>query len=273
MEHYIEPGLLNRQVNVHLIGVGGNGAQMASRLGRLDVAIRALGHPHGLKVTAFDPGRVRESNIGRQAFSRADVGANKSVLTISRLNNWFGVNWDGFPWSIQQEWDKRSLAFLPDIVISCVDTRAARRDLHHYMIAHRFNGYWLDLGNDQNSGQAVLGQPGREWPRPGRNKVRLPTVADLYPELLDESVPDSNAPSCSIAISLASQGLYVNDTVANFAAQLLYQLFERGSLRHHGVIFNLDNLRSAPIDVDPAMWARLGVELPADLRTPEPVAA
>ena len=54
MEHLIEPRLLQRRVRVHLVGVGGNGAQMAARLARLDVAMRALGHPAGLHVTAFD---------------------------------------------------------------------------------------------------------------------------------------------------------------------------------------------------------------------------
>ena len=48
MEHLIEPHLLNGRVKVHLVGAGGNGAQMAACLARLDVAMRALGHPHGL---------------------------------------------------------------------------------------------------------------------------------------------------------------------------------------------------------------------------------
>jgi hypothetical protein len=34
MEHLIDPSLLDRRVIVHLVGVGGNGAQMAACLAR-----------------------------------------------------------------------------------------------------------------------------------------------------------------------------------------------------------------------------------------------
>eukprot|EP01031_Cornospumella_fuschlensis_P020928 gene20928-25647_t len=36
-------------------------------------AMRALGHPCGLHVRAFDPDTVSEANVGRQLYSRADV--------------------------------------------------------------------------------------------------------------------------------------------------------------------------------------------------------
>ena len=81
MDHHIEPELLNRRVQVHLVGAGGNGAQMAACLARLDIAMRALGHPGGLHVTAFDPDRVSETNVGRQLYSRADVGCFKALVT------------------------------------------------------------------------------------------------------------------------------------------------------------------------------------------------
>lgn len=88
--------------------------------------------------------------------------------------------------------------------------------------------------------------------------MRLPCVTELFPELLDESVPDDNQPSCSMRMSLAAQGLFVNDMAVRFAAQLLYELFSRGRITQHGVIVNLDAKRSGPIDIDPATWARFG---------------
>ena len=45
MEHLIASRLLEKRVEIHLVGVGGNGAQMAACLARLDLAMRALGHP------------------------------------------------------------------------------------------------------------------------------------------------------------------------------------------------------------------------------------
>ena len=63
MEHRIANELLTKRVHVHLAGVGGNGAQMAACLARLDLAMRALGHPYGLFVTAIDDDVVTEEPL------------------------------------------------------------------------------------------------------------------------------------------------------------------------------------------------------------------
>jgi hypothetical protein len=86
----------------------------------------------------------------------------------------------------------------------------------------------------------------------------LPVITDLYPEILDPSIRDDNAPSCSVRMSLAAQGLFVNDAVVTFAGQLLYRLFSQGRLAVHGAVINLDTLRSAPIEVKPEVWRRFG---------------
>jgi hypothetical protein len=39
---------------------------------------------------------------------------------------------------------------------------------------------------------------------------------------------------------------------------LLYELFQ-GPIRQHGVLVNLSAKRSAPIDVNPAVWKRFGI--------------
>ena len=75
MEHVIDVHLLDKRVEIHLIGVGGNGAQMATCLARLDIAMKALGHPYGLHVTAFDADRVSEANVGRQLYKSRRRGA------------------------------------------------------------------------------------------------------------------------------------------------------------------------------------------------------
>ena len=82
MEHRIDPRLLEHRVRCHLVGVGGNGAHMAACLARLDIATRALGHPYGLYVEAFDADRVSEANVGRQLYSVADLGKHKALVTV-----------------------------------------------------------------------------------------------------------------------------------------------------------------------------------------------
>ena len=250
MEHLIEPCLLTQRVKIHLAGVGGNGAQMAGCLARLDIAMRALGHPFGLHVTAYDDDRVSEANVGRQLYSAADIGRYKSIVTIHRLNQFYGLDWEAHPIRYEPScW--------PDILVSCVDSRAARRGLHRRLFETLPQPcYWLDLGNTELTAQVVFGQPPRHI-NPQRCP-RLPCVTELFPELLDETIPDDDAPSCSVRMSLASQGLFVNDVAVRFAAQLLYELFSTGRLAQHGVLLNLASKRAGPIDIDPQTWARLG---------------
>ena len=147
MEHLIEPHLLNGRVKVHLVGAGGNGAQMAACLARLDVAMRALGHPHGLHVTAFDPDRVSEANVGRQLYSRSDIGRHKAIVTIHRLNQFYGLDWLAEPHTYEAAMRDKMSYDSADLLISCVDTRSARRELHA-RVFHPYShyGYWLDLG-------------------------------------------------------------------------------------------------------------------------------
>lgn len=85
MEHLIEPHLLNGRVKVHLVGAGGNGAQMAACLARLDVAMRALGHPHGLHVTAFDPDRVRSRRGRKRQWEGTRTGDHRTAAAHGRV--------------------------------------------------------------------------------------------------------------------------------------------------------------------------------------------
>ena len=260
VEHLIHPRLLERRVAVHLVGVGGNGAQMAACLARLDIAMRALGHPYGLHVTAFDADRVSEANVGRQLYSAADIGRHKALVTIHRLNQFYGLDWDAHPMRYEEHVNGQRYWAGTDLLISCVDSRSARGVLHR--IAWRDTScyrYWLDLGNTEAMAQVVLGQPeGGRALDPRATGPRLPCVTELIPELLDDTAPEDNQPSCSVRMSLASQGLFVNDVAVRFAAQLLYELFSRGRLAQHGVVVNLDSKRAGPIEVDPRTWARFG---------------
>lgn len=262
MDHLIDAELLDRRVQVHLVGVGGNGAQMAACLARLDIAMRALGHPRGLQVKAFDADRVSESNVGRQLYSKADVGRFKSVVTIHRLNQFYGLDWDAYPIHYEEYPRSGYRDQEGDIVVTCVDTRRARRAVHArlfetYSACH----YWLDLGNQDATANCILGQPPNTHRRKlGENTPRLPCVTELFPELLDETIPDDNRPSCSVRVSLTAQGLFINDVVVRFASHLLYELFSRGRIAQHGVLINLDSKRCGPIEVDPLAWRRFGYE-------------
>jgi PRTRC genetic system ThiF family protein len=115
--------------------------------------------------------------------------------------------------------------------------------------------YWLDLGNNADSGQFVLGPPENS-----RNKSvvkRLPTAAELFPELVDPKQDrKDNLRSCSALESLERQEPFVNQTLAYQALAMLARLFRYGRLNYHGSFLNLRNGRTTPIPVDPHVWAR-----------------
>ena len=92
--HYTDSYLMNPQhpVTVNIIGAGGTGSQVLTCMARLDVTLRALGHP-GLFVTLYDPDIVTEANIGRQLFGPMDLGLNKAQCLVTRINNFFGNDW------------------------------------------------------------------------------------------------------------------------------------------------------------------------------------
>lgn len=258
--HRIDQRLLDKRVTVHLAGVGGNGAQMAACLARLDIAIRALGHPHGLFVHAFDPDLVTDSNVGRQLYSPSDIGTPKAIITVTRLNHFYGLDWEASACRIEEHWNRsqRSGSRDGDILISCVDSRAARRAIHEYLFEGGRYCYWLDLGNRESEGQVVLGTPNtKKMGHSDQNEVRLPCVTELYPDLLNPNFTEEEIPSCSVRLSLAAQGLFVNDIVVRHAAHMLYELFSCGQVTAHGVFCNLKAQRSAPLMIDAETWRRI----------------
>lgn len=96
--HFTDRYLLNPRhpVTVFVIGAGGTGSQVITNLARMNMALQALGHP-GLHVTVFDPDTVSQANIGRQLFSETELGLNKAVSLVTRINRFFGYAWTAEP--------------------------------------------------------------------------------------------------------------------------------------------------------------------------------
>jgi len=140
-----------------------------------------------------------------------------------------------------------------DLLIGCVDTIKSRRELAKCRAT-----YWLDLGNTDKKGQVILGEMPRRWKRRGETLLpkelaarnnRLPTVMDIFPELNRKKVKEDNAPSCSLAEALERQDLFINQTVATFALQLLWQFIRHGGLDIHGYFINLETGKVTPLPI------------------------
>lgn len=247
-------GGLRGGINIALAGCGGSGSVMVSRLVQIDLALRAKNKGR-LHVTVFDPDIVTESNVGRQMYYPPEVGLHKSVALVDRVNKGFGLEWEASiePFLCQMAESELGMGYSAwDFLITCVDTTKARRDIDAacqesvYGMAPK---YWLDLGNDQTTGQVVLGQFERGILGSPAGQQRLPTVVDLFPALYAEGFVEDNLPSCSLAEALDKQDLFINSEVAGKAAHLLWRLLSRGEVDCQGYWVNLDAGTTLPMPI------------------------
>ncbi|MGH9615236.1 MAG: PRTRC system ThiF family protein [Acidobacteriaceae bacterium] len=256
IEHTLPADLfVHRPVRILVVGAGGTGSAILMGLPYLDQAMRVWGHPYGLDVVMMDADTVSETNCVRQPFSVSDIGQNKATVLINRINLFWGTKWLAEPTSFDERRLRRGYDTFPDLLIGCVDTRAARKTIDQ-ALTQSLNGtaYWLDLGNNAASGQYVLGQPLNSRNR--RKAGRLRTVSELYPEITDIAAGEDPLPSCSAIEALDRQEPYINQTLASSALAMLSRLFRYGKLTHHGAFFNAETGQMTALPVDPVLWAK-----------------
>ena len=227
--------------DVIVVGCGGTGSALIGGLPFLHQALLAAGQP-GLQVIVADGDKVSATNCVRQPFSESEIGLYKSVVLVNRINLFWGLNWQA-----STEYVTKDTQGKADIIISCVDTRAARYQLTKSPLFKECV-YWLDLGNNADGGQFVLGQPRNKRNR--KTRGRLPTVAELFPEIVTPLLDNSdNLPACSAVEALERQEPFINQTLAYHALAMLARLFRHGEIACHGGFINLANGRMAPLAI------------------------
>lgn len=242
MIHMLDPQLLERPIRILVVGCGGNGSAVVSGLPYLHQALLAFDHPGGLAVTVIDPDTVSETNCVRQPFCRTEIGLSKAIVLAHRINTFWGLGWQGIQAEIQQIAKSAEV----DLLIGCVDTRKARRAIDQWVRKSRVL-YWLDLGNNASTGQFILGQPNNAANRNKKN--RLPTVAELYSEILASKHDHDGQPACSAAEALTRQEPFINHNLAYQALAMLTQLLRHSSLSYHGGFCNLATGQLVPLVV------------------------
>jgi PRTRC genetic system ThiF family protein len=257
IEHTLPNDLVGqRPVRVLVVGAGGTGSAVVMGLPYLDQAMRVWGRSSGLEVVMMDADSVSETNCVRQPFSTSDIGQNKATVLINRINLFWGTRWRTEPANFDDRTLDRINDASLDILIACVDTRAARAIIERALTkARNRTAYWLDLGNNAASGQFVLVQPLNARNR--RKADRLRTVSELYPEIIDAEAGEDPLPSCSAAEALDRQEPFINQTLASSALAMLARLFRYGRLVHHGGFFNAQTGQMVALPVDPNMWTKL----------------
>jgi len=74
--------------------------------------------------------------------------------------------------------------------------------------------------NNADSGQFVLGEPLNRRNR--RRRLRLRTVSELFPEVIESELDEDDLPSCSAVEALNRQEPFVNPILANHALALTH---------------------------------------------------
>ena len=246
--HHIHPELLKRTMRVLVVGCGGNGSAIAAVLTYLHQVLLAYGHPEGIHVTLLDPDVTSPTNCVHQTFSHSESGLYKSVVLANRLNMFWGLDWEGLLGATGY----KTAVGRVDIVIGCVDTRAARATIAK--CAEDWSGvdYWLDLGNNADSGQFVLGEPLNRRNR--RHRLWLRTVSELFPEVIQGELDGRSPPELQRGRSSRPAGTVVNPTLANHALALLARLFRYGTVSY-GEFVGLSSLAGVQaLRVDPKYW-------------------
>ena len=233
-------------LTVILVGVGGTGSALALSLGRLAYHLKTKGVR--VQMLFVDHDTVEAKNIGRQLFSPSEIGANKAEALAFRLNAAFGLDISAAPIPFTaarfEKWasgcGRQTGA---NLLISAVDNHLARREIARAMEAQNGRWFCLDLGNEHQSGQVLLGNATKlEMIRFDRLGLctGLPSPYVQEPALL--APPETNASplSCADLALLGDQSLVVNQMVAALAAQYCYQFLLRRELRQMATTFTLE---------------------------------
>lgn len=259
--HFTDNALINptNPISVNVIGAGGTGSKVMTALLEMNHSLIELGHA-GLFVRLWDDDVITHANLGRQRFAECEAGLYKSVAIINRINRWAGTNWK----AEAEKFEKDTLDRIPahagaSIYISCVDSVKARFEIAD--ILGRLNKgnaysnrplYWLDFGNSQNTGQAILSTIGTIR-QPNSEKYEtvasLPFVTDEFGELLKAAEQSDETPSCSLAEALEKQDLFINSSLVQMGCSLLWSLFRNGLTPYRGFFHNLKDFTTHPLKI------------------------
>lgn len=222
----------NRLV-VTLIGCGGTGSLVLSILSRFAYAMLHLKQLK-IDVQVFDGDVIDTNNPCRQGFSPNEVGLYKNVALVSRINRFWNINWQAFPGYATKN---NLMHNFGQIVITATDTRKSRKMVHDAIVKNnkiynylteRHVYYWIDLGNSKTTGNVIL-----------TDMLTMETPLDYYK---NHKEIETNTPSCSVAQSLNSQNILINQHMATCGMQIFWDLINNKTIDYKGLFINTERM-------------------------------
>lgn len=228
-------------INVHVVGCGGTGSFLLTRLARLNFALKEMDHP-GLHVTAFDDDKVELFNVGRQNFTPSDVGEYKSMNMIEKCNMAYSTNWEAFTY--RHDGNVNS-----NILFVCVDNVKFRKLIQNRGKVGLLKGsniynqglYLFDCGNGKDFGQVILSE---------LYGSTLKDTIDIFPDMMkQDTFKAQKTRGCSFAEKLEEQSLFINDFISAEAVDLFWKMFTEQTLDYQGVVINQKTMKKQPIKI------------------------
>lgn len=237
----------HREVHFVMVGCGGTGSWLAPAVARMMRVMKESGRD--VSALFVDPDFIEEKNIPRQNFCDAEIGYPKAQTLAARYGLAWGVELESvnshFSTAMaNSKWNRLT------VLIGCVDNAAARQEMAQTLkgneVATPPRLWWLDCGNQRESGQVILGSTSdpkaMQCAFPIESLCQhLPSPAWQCPDLLEpqpEEMSNHNLSCAELALANA-QGLIVNQRVAAEAADYLARLLVHQNLRRFATYFDL----------------------------------
>lgn len=245
----ITPGPHINHIQLIVVGGGGIGAYMVQHLGRLMHVLYQMDTK--VHMTICDPDEVKEENIGRQLFCKAEIGVPKAEALMRRYGQAWGLDVSSYVGKFEES---IVIGAGLTVLVGCVDNAEGRKALHKTLqhnpvIVDEENipkFWWLDCGNLKDTGRVLLGTAyGYEQVKGAfptdKLCIALPSPGLQSPGLLvaqPEELLDSRM-SCAQMAAANLQSLNINARIAAEGADMLTRLLITRDLKRYACEVNV----------------------------------
>ena len=240
-----------KRFRIMVVGVGGTGSTLALFLAGL--AFHAQQKGIQVEITLVDNDIIEAQNVGRQHFaaSSALIGnVPKCVDLAARLNAAYGLGLTAWPVKYEaglaRDWfhHGHNGDAQAHLMIGCVDNYLGRQEIAKTVTAFDGRIWALDSGNEQNSGQILIGNL-TDTSQIKLDKLGLcsglPSPYVQEPDLLEPD-PQAQNHSCAEMALAETQSLMVNRMAATIAAQYVAAFVLQRQITQMRTAFNLQPL-------------------------------
>lgn len=245
-----------------VVGAGGNGGYYIPQLVRqvsIQNKLREIQRLRPHKITIIDADNVEDKNLNRQNFILRDVGENKARVLADRYGRAFGTQIDYIDNYLTSTDELAKIAkygngHFISVFVGAVDNNKTRKIIYDVW-SKTPNSFYLDAGNEEWAGQVVLGYRSHSKSQsilPDQRRkhpqiFHLPSICDLYPEVLEAEDKLPTELSCAERAESHPQNIFTNQTAANlmmgFTNTILTAEAKNGEgLKQHAVIFDAQNM-------------------------------